>query len=190
MSKLFEKLFTKVHNISISENNRVAAELDQLEKSNLSSACFAEELKKLVEDYFCTAENTDDRIDFESDGDDKHEEFDEWGERDGDDADFGMQAAWIWDLTNEEMPQIAINMRQCHTDKASDLLHYSDDYVNNDIDKEMASVKEFMCSCKLNSDQLCYTQFHHDEVIWQCMAMQELPSGMYNVLQKLKIIIL
>lgn len=158
--------------------------------SNLSSAYFAEELKKLIEDYFCTAEDTDDRSDFESDGDDSHEGSDEWGERDGDDADFDMQAAWIWDLTNEEMPKIAITMRQCHTDEASDLLMpVSDDYVNNDINTEMASVKEFMCRA-VNWILVISTHFHHDKVIRWRMAMQELSSGMCNAHQKLKIIIL
>lgn len=173
--------------MSISEENRVAAALNQLDKSNLSSACSAEDLKKLVEDYFCTANDTDDL----SDEDDSHEAGDECGESDRDEVDFDMQGAGIRDLTDEEMPEIAVNMRQCRVDEASDLLiPVSTDYANTNIDKELAAVKEFMCSCKLNSGQPCYTQFHHDEVIRRRMAMQELSSGMYNVYQKLKIIML
>jgi len=175
--------------MSISEENRVAAALNQLEKSNLSSACSAEELRKLVEDYFCTAGTADTAKDSDSDsedyGDYSHE--DEFGESDGRNADGGTHAARKRHFPDEDMQEIAVNMRQCRVDEASDLLApASADYVNNDIDTEMTTVKEYMCNCQLNSGEPCYTQFHHDEVIRRRMAMQELSSGMYNVCTKLK----
>jgi len=87
----------------------------------------------------------------------------------------------IQELTGEAMPEIAVNMRQCGVYDASDLLGpVSADNINNNIDKELAAVKKFMCSCKLNSGQPCYTQFHHDQVIRRRMAMQDLSRGMYD----------
>lgn len=142
-------------------------------------------MKKLVQDYFCAVEDADD---FESDDDDRDGGADESGQSDGDDVDFGMDAARMQALGDEEMSETEVNMHQCRVNEASDLLMpVSADYVNNSIEKETAVVKEFTCGCKLNSGQPCYSQFHHEEVIRRCMSMQELSNGMCNISHRPKL---